>query len=156
MLKGRNTGAILLAVVGAFALAGLAAAQEAPEDTLLLGSIEFPTSGSVAAQREFITGVLALHSFWYEEARDRFIDEGVGHDAAEISLELAIHFHREGRQAELDELRERVVPILQLRDVKQGVLAALILFKQAIQNGTATLEMLEELLDYVEDARPQS
>ena len=39
----------------------------------MLGTIDFPTSGSQEAQEEFITGVLALHSFWYEEARDHFI-----------------------------------------------------------------------------------
>ena len=40
---------------------------------LILGEIDFPTSGSGAAQQEFLTGVLALHSFWYEEARVHFV-----------------------------------------------------------------------------------
>ena len=48
-------------------------AQESPPDQpLLLGRIDFPTSGAPAAQEEFELGVLALHSFWYEEARDHF------------------------------------------------------------------------------------
>ena len=48
-------------------------AQESPQDQpLLLGRIHFPTSGAPAAQEEFELGVLALHSFWYEEARDHF------------------------------------------------------------------------------------
>ncbi len=47
--------------------------QESPQsESLTLGSIDFPTSGSAAAQKEFEVGVLALHSFWYEEARDHF------------------------------------------------------------------------------------
>ncbi len=55
-------------------------AQGAP---LLLGNIDFPTSGTPPAQEEFIVGVLALHSFWYEEARDHFsaaqsLDSGFG------------------------------------------------------------------------------
>ncbi|HVG30619.1 MAG TPA: hypothetical protein VM864_13005 [Pyrinomonadaceae bacterium] len=38
-----------------------------------LGAIEFPTSTSVKeAQGHFVRGVAALHSFWYEEARDEF------------------------------------------------------------------------------------
>lgn len=41
-------------------------------DDLSLGSIDFPTSASGEAQKEFLTGVLALHSFWYPEARDHF------------------------------------------------------------------------------------
>ena len=37
-----------------------------------LGTLTFPNSGAEAAQQAFRTGVLALHSFWYPEARDRF------------------------------------------------------------------------------------
>jgi hypothetical protein len=38
-----------------------------------LGSIEFPVTGGTSAAREsFIRGLLALHSFWYEEAQAQF------------------------------------------------------------------------------------
>ncbi|MBI3667491.1 MAG: hypothetical protein HY236_14910, partial [Acidobacteria bacterium] len=37
-----------------------------------LGKIAFPTSGSPQAQACFVRGVLALHSFWFEEAADQF------------------------------------------------------------------------------------
>jgi tetratricopeptide (TPR) repeat protein len=37
-----------------------------------LGHIDFPVTGSAEARRHFLRGVLALHSFWYEEARDEF------------------------------------------------------------------------------------
>ena len=37
-----------------------------------LGRVEFPTSGSPAAQAHFLRGLAALHSFWYEEAIDAF------------------------------------------------------------------------------------
>ena len=37
-----------------------------------LGKVDFPTSGSPAAQASFLRGVAALHSFWYEEALDAF------------------------------------------------------------------------------------
>jgi tetratricopeptide (TPR) repeat protein len=37
-----------------------------------LGRVEFPTSGSKAAQAHFLRGLAALHSFWYEEAIDAF------------------------------------------------------------------------------------
>jgi tetratricopeptide (TPR) repeat protein len=35
-----------------------------------LGKVDFPTSGSPAAQAHFVRGVAALHSFWYDEAAD--------------------------------------------------------------------------------------
>ena len=52
-------------------------------EQMLLGRIEFPNSGAQEAQADFIQGVLALHSFWYEQARDNFlrareIDPGFG------------------------------------------------------------------------------
>jgi hypothetical protein len=48
------------------------AQQNLTPDDLSLGSIDFPTSVSGEAQQEFLAGVLALHSFWYSEARDHF------------------------------------------------------------------------------------
>ena len=61
------------AIVLGLGLAAPGTAQDAPDEPFLLGAIDFPTSGSAEAQSEFVTGVLALHSFWYEEARDRFV-----------------------------------------------------------------------------------
>jgi tetratricopeptide (TPR) repeat protein len=40
--------------------------------TTQLGRIDFPTSGSREAQDNFLRGVAALHSFWYEEALEAF------------------------------------------------------------------------------------
>jgi tetratricopeptide (TPR) repeat protein len=37
-----------------------------------LGTVEFPTSSSGSAQKHFIRGVAALHSFWYTEALSAF------------------------------------------------------------------------------------
>ena len=37
-----------------------------------LGHIDFPTSGSAAAQSHFIQGVLLLHSFEYDDSREEF------------------------------------------------------------------------------------
>ncbi|TYP93806.1 hypothetical protein LX73_1519 [Fodinibius salinus] len=51
---------------------GSVSAQNTTDDQLKLGSIDFPTSATGKAQQEFLTGVLALHSFWYPEARDHF------------------------------------------------------------------------------------
>ena len=47
-----------------------AVAQQSPGGAL--GEVDFPTSGSKAAQPAFLRGVAALHSFWYEEALEAF------------------------------------------------------------------------------------
>jgi len=39
-----------------------------------LGVIDFPTSGSPAAQPPFIKGVLLMHSFEYDDAREAFVE----------------------------------------------------------------------------------
>jgi tetratricopeptide (TPR) repeat protein len=46
-------------------------APAAPAATTL-GRADFPVTGGEVARRHFARGLLALHSFWYEEARDEF------------------------------------------------------------------------------------
>ena len=59
--------ALLLAV-----LAFVAAAVGLPRAQGGLGSIDFPTSGSAAAQAAFLKGVLLMHSFEYDDAKEAF------------------------------------------------------------------------------------
>src|ERR1700686_4665080 len=54
----------------AFVIATLTSSVEAQQSSL--GQVDFPTSGSEKAQAHFLRGVVALHSFWYEEALDEF------------------------------------------------------------------------------------
>jgi tetratricopeptide (TPR) repeat protein len=54
-------------------LALLAACVAFPAQSQDLGSIDFPTSGSPAAQPLFIKGVLLMHSFEYDDAREAFV-----------------------------------------------------------------------------------
>ena len=49
--------------------AGFAQAMSPPGK---LGTVSFPTSGTGQAQKHFLRGVAALHSFWYTEALDAF------------------------------------------------------------------------------------
>jgi tetratricopeptide (TPR) repeat protein len=59
--------ALLLSSILLFTLQSSFRAQDAQ-----LGRVEFPTSGSPAAQAHFLRGLAALHSFWYEEALEAF------------------------------------------------------------------------------------
>lgn len=54
-------------LAAAFLHAGMALAQDEA-----LGNITFPNSGAEAAQNDFLTGVKALHSFQFDEARFAF------------------------------------------------------------------------------------
>ena len=53
-------------------IAGLVLTTSTPRAQGQLGSIDFPTSGSAAAQPAFLKGVLLLHSFEYEDAKEAF------------------------------------------------------------------------------------
>ncbi len=53
-------------------IALLAAAGPAAAQASNLGKIDFPNSGAAAAQEPFLRGVLLLHSFEYEDAREAF------------------------------------------------------------------------------------
>ena len=64
------TRSAALTLIAAFVLAGSGTRAQQSE----LGSIEFPTSGSAAAQPAFIKGVLLMHSFEYDDAKDAFVE----------------------------------------------------------------------------------
>ena len=67
-MKQRAALALLLAVcVTTPVVSGFSRIQD-------LGSIDFPTSGSPAAQPHFIKGVLLMHSFEYDDAREAFVE----------------------------------------------------------------------------------
>ena len=64
----RRTVAIVLAFVAGTTACG----GDRPAERSELGEVEFPTSGSAAAQQHFLQGVLLLHSFEYDDAREAF------------------------------------------------------------------------------------
>ncbi len=66
------TVAFLLFASGCSAEAQQKQQQQPHKETLELGTLSFPTSASGEAQQAFLRGVLALHSFWYPQARDYF------------------------------------------------------------------------------------
>jgi tetratricopeptide (TPR) repeat protein len=60
------TVAVLMATVAACPAAKPASPAGA------LGRIDFPVSGPALARQHFLRGMMAMHSFWYDEARDEF------------------------------------------------------------------------------------
>src|SRR5688572_2017239 len=64
----------VLAASGFLSAVALAKADSRIGTAQELGTIDFPTSGAAAAQPLFIKGVLLLHSFEYEDAREAFIE----------------------------------------------------------------------------------
>lgn len=61
----------ILTIVFAALSVGAVSVQTSAQNSQL-GKVEFQTSGSPTAQAEFLRGLAALHSFWYEEALEAF------------------------------------------------------------------------------------
>jgi tetratricopeptide (TPR) repeat protein len=89
----------------------------------------------------------------FQEVRRAFLEQGIGYDAALVSLELATLYAREGRTAEMKELAGEMLPIFQAQDVHREALAALAVFQQAAAREAATLELVEEVAAFLGRAR---
>jgi tetratricopeptide (TPR) repeat protein len=92
------------------------------------------------------------------EAREGYVMEGLGGEAAEVLFDLAIFYTRRGRSPEIRRLVENLLPILQTRDIRQGVGAALLYVRRLVETEAATLDVLCEVARYVaslpRDRRP--
>jgi hypothetical protein len=68
---------------------------------------------------------------------------------ASVSLELAALYLRQGRTAEMKQLAAEMVPIFESRDVHREAIAALMLFKKAVDMETVSVRLVEEVADLV-------
>lgn len=89
----------------------------------------------------------------YGEAREGFIRQGIGYDVAIVSLELATVYLKQGRNAEVRQLAEEMHPLFEAEGVHREATAALILFQNAARDDAATVELVQELTDYLKRAR---
>ncbi len=87
------------------------------------------------------------------EARDAFIERGIGFDAALVSLHLAGVYAKKGDTAEMKRLAAEMVPIFQSRDLHPEALAALGIFQQAAEAESVTAGLLERMSTYLQRAR---
>ena len=99
-MKKSRTWILALAVA-----AGAASASAQPGQ---LGHIDFPTSAGPDAQAQFLEGVAALHSFWYEEALDAFRRASAAEPGFAMAYwgEAMAHNHPLWREQDLQAARE--------------------------------------------------
>jgi hypothetical protein len=83
------------------------------------------------------------------DARQGFLLAGLGGEAAEALLDLAVLYAGEGRSAEILPLTQDLLPLLRTRDIRPGVAAALLLLRRLAETEHATLEVLSEIARYV-------
>jgi tetratricopeptide (TPR) repeat protein len=83
------------------------------------------------------------------DARRDLLLEGLGGEAAEALLDLAVLYAREGRSAAIRELAAELSPILRAPNIRQGAGVALLFFRGLAESEQASLEALSEILRYV-------
>lgn len=86
-------------------------------------------------------------------AQRGFMAEGMGYDAALVSLDLALLYLRQGRTQELRDLVEAAVPIFASQDIHREAAAAFVLFQDAVRHDAITATLVEEVVRYLKVAR---
>jgi tetratricopeptide (TPR) repeat protein len=87
------------------------------------------------------------------EARQGFLRQGIGFNAASVSLDLASLYASQGRSSEMRQIAEEMLPIFRARDVHREAIAALIVFQQAVRMERLSTDLLHEIQAYLRRAR---
>jgi tetratricopeptide (TPR) repeat protein len=87
------------------------------------------------------------------EARNGFILQNIGYDAAMVSLDLALIYVQQRRTTELRQLADEMHKIFAAGDVHREAIAALLLFEDAVREERLTAENVEDLAGYLKRAR---
>jgi tetratricopeptide (TPR) repeat protein len=85
--------------------------------------------------------------------RQGLISRGIAYDAALVSLELAVVYLEGNRLEDVKSLARQMVSVFQLQGVHREVLAALKLFRDTAERRTVTLDFIQKLISYVQNAR---
>lgn len=86
-------------------------------------------------------------------ARDGFLAEGIGYDAALVSLDLAVFYLEQGKTGAVKQLAEEIAPVFLAQDVHREASAALSLFQEAARREAITAAFVRDLALYLEAAR---
>lgn len=82
-----------------------------------------------------------------------FADRRIAYEAALASLDLAAVFAQQGRNGEVKELAEEMLPIFRSRDVHREATAALLVFHKAAMAESVTVKMVHDIAAFLRDAR---
>jgi tetratricopeptide (TPR) repeat protein len=88
----------------------------------------------------------------FTETRDGFVRQGIGYDAAMVSLDLALLYLKDGRTGEVRRVAEEMVPVFSAQDVHREATAALLLFQDAAWREEVPAELVREVGSYLEAA----
>jgi len=83
------------------------------------------------------------------EARDAFLHEGLGAEAAVASIDLAALYASQGRLPEMVRLSANMSPVYRARDMRREVVATLMVFQRLIEVDPWNIPFLAEMSRYL-------
>lgn len=89
----------------------------------------------------------------FRQARDGYLAEELGYDAALASLDLALLLLAEGRTLELRETAHTIRRLFEAQELHREAMAALLMFQQGVAAEQVTVETIRSLQEYLERAR---
>lgn len=89
----------------------------------------------------------------FQKTREGFIGQEYGYDAAMVSLDLALIYLKLGRTSDVRRLAEAMHEIFAANGVHREAIAALYLFEEAARKDLLTIETVEDIAEYLKQAR---
>lgn len=83
------------------------------------------------------------------DARQRFLAEGIGYEAAMVTLDLAGLYLQQGRTAEVKTLAQEMLPLFLSQDIHRHAVAALAVFQQAVEMDRVTPRLARDVAAYL-------
>lgn len=117
-------------------------------DAMVLLRLRWLEGRLAQAQRQFRRAEEA-----FREVQQGFLDREIPFEAAIVSFDLATVLLDEGRLEELKELATQILAVFQGFGIAREVIAALELFKKAIDTQKISLAWIAEIAAYVEESR---
>jgi tetratricopeptide (TPR) repeat protein len=87
------------------------------------------------------------------QARKYFLERGISFDAALVSLELAVLYLEQGRTPEVKALARELASVFKAQDLAREALATLLLFQEAVEKETITVDLARRFLHDFRRAR---
>jgi tetratricopeptide (TPR) repeat protein len=88
----------------------------------------------------------------FREALDGMLAEGLDLDAATIGLDLAVLYSQQNRNTEIRELVAAMLPVFSSHRIHREALAALVVFREAVDRERLSTELAQNLADYLRRA----
>ena len=98
-------------------------------------------------------GDLRVAEAAFDEVKGFFVEKGMAHDTALVSLDLATVYLEQNRLTELRSLSAEMLTIFDGLGTKREMRAALAFFEKAIEVERAQMEMVGDLLEYLLSVR---